>query len=53
MKIDAFTCDFCEEFGSQFLVTNEWYSLNFGIDSYHLCSYNCLLGFVEDCIAKG
>lgn len=52
MKVDAFTCDFCEEFGSQFLVTNEWYILSYAIDTYYLCSHNCLLAFVEECLER-
>lgn len=48
MRIDAFTCDFCEEFGTEFSVKNEWFTILFGVGAYHLCCAACLQGWVEN-----
>ena len=50
MKIDAFKCDWCEAFGTEFDIENLWFTLRLGEDGreWHFCTTKCLANYVED-----
>lgn len=48
MKVDAYKCDFCEEFTNDFVVENDWFVISNGANVFHLCSIVCMINWAEN-----